>query len=124
MTSNRYQIRWLKNIVILRMNEATHLDQSFFDLLPDHHPRLRWIHIDNRELTNLNLNFLFKLGHLYKVEFKNSVIGRGLFRLQETVRKGRKEKIAQINGDLLFEIDELKLEFAEYLAGRKMSRPN
>lgn len=59
-------IGWLKNLVILWLNEARQLNQSFYDILPDYHPYLRLIHIDN-ELVDLDLNFLLRLNHLYKV---------------------------------------------------------
>ena len=119
-------IGWLKNIVILWMNEATHVDQRFFDLLPDHYPYLRWIHIDNRELANLNLNFLFRLDHLYKLEFErpSSVETNAIYdQLVEKVENQRK-KIAEINGNLLFEIDvrELHLVINEYLNDRRRAK--
>ena len=111
-------IGWLPNIVILWMNEATEVNQNFYDLLPDHYPYLRWIHIDNR-VFSLNLNFLHRLKHLYKVEFKNlsSVETDPVYRqLVEKVESKRKE-IAKISGNLLFEIDEgtSNLEINNYL---------
>ena len=44
------------------LTEARWLD--FYDILPDRHPHLRLIQIDNRKLTDLGLNFLPRLDHL------------------------------------------------------------
>ena len=106
-------VGWLPNIVILWMNEATEVNQNFYDLLPDHYPYLRWIHIDNR-VFNLNLKFLHRLEHLYKVEFKNlpSVEKDPVYlQLVEKVESKRKQ-IAKISGNLLFEIDIERLDIS------------
>lgn len=104
-------IECIGNIVILMVIEGEHLDQSFYNLLPDRYPHLRVIQIDNSALDELDLNFLFRLNDLYRAQFKKwkSVKNHPVYkRLAKKLGKKKKE-ISQINGDFLFEMDRFKL---------------
>lgn len=103
----------LQNIVILWVNEGEQLDNDFYNILPDYYPHLRAIQIDSRRLDQLDLNFLFRLNDLYRVRFKkgfNSIKTRPDYKELAKKLFEKKREIARINGDLLFEIDRLKLD--------------
>ena len=104
-------IACFRNIVILLVREGKQLDQSFYNLLPDHYPYLRRIRIDNRSLGQLNLYFLFRLKHLYEAGFENLESIRTHTHYTKLIEKLRKKKreIFSINDDLLFQIDQFKL---------------
>ena len=109
-------VECLRSIVILMVMEGAHLDQSFYDRLPDRYPHLRWLQVDNSALEKLDLNFLFRCNDLYRIRFKKlkSVKTDPVYKKLAKKVGNKKKEITKINGDLLFEMDKFRLRIQSF----------